>query len=78
MFENNVGLWDRILRIVIGVALIAAFFFMPQWVSDPTAWRWALWIGVLPLASGLAGFCPVYRWLGYDSHDRGGGAAARA
>ena len=48
----NVGTIDRIIRIVAGVALIAwvAFFNGPVWA----------WIGVLPLATGLIGWCPAY------------------
>jgi len=74
MFASNVGLWDRVVRVVIGAALIAAFFLLPQWVAEPGAWRWALWIGVLPLASGLVGHCPGYRLLGWSTRDDGPGA----
>ena len=51
MFETNVGTVDRILRIVVGLALIAIVFVGPQ-----TPWGW---IGVIPLVSGLARICPA-------------------
>lgn len=49
--QANVGGIDRVLRIVVGVALIAwALFGGPVWA----------WIGVAPLATGLIGWCPAY------------------
>ena len=59
MFETNVGTVDRILRIVVGLALIAIVFVGPQ-----TPWGW---IGVIPLVSGLARICPAYRLLGMNT-----------
>lgn len=54
----NVGSIDRILRILAGIALIAwALMGGPVWA----------WIGVLPLATGLFGFCPAYALLGINS-----------
>ena len=55
----NVGNLDRIVRILVGIALIAwvAFFNGPVWA----------WIGVLPLATGLLKICPAYSLLGINS-----------
>lgn len=54
----NVGGIDRILRIVVGVALIAwAVLGGPVWA----------WIGVVPLATGLIKFCPFYPILGMST-----------
>lgn len=50
---KNVGGIDRILRIVIGLALIASVFIWPM--MNP----WG-WIGVVPVATGLIGWCPAY------------------
>jgi hypothetical protein len=52
----NVGGIDKILRIVVGLALIA-------WVLLAGGPLWA-WIGVIPLATGLFNFCPAYAMLG--------------
>ncbi len=54
--SKNVGGIDRILRIVIGIALIAATVagMLPAWG----------WIGVVPLATGLLSWCPAYTILG--------------
>jgi hypothetical protein len=56
----NVGMIDRALRIVVGLLLIAAALGL-----FGTAFQsvWA-WIGVIPLATGLAGWCPLYTVLG--------------
>ncbi len=54
--EKNVGSLDRILRIIVGIALIALVFVGPQ---TPFGW-----IGVVPLATALIGWCPAYRLLG--------------
>ncbi len=48
----NEGGIDRILRIVVGLALIAIVFVGPK-----TPWGW---IGIVPLLTGLIGWCPAY------------------
>lgn len=59
----NEGKIDRALRIVVGLVLIALIFVGPQ-----TAWGW---LGVIPLVTGLVGFCPMYRLIGIDTcHSR--------
>ena len=56
--KTNVGGIDRILRIVAGLALIAwALMGGPVWA----------WIGAVPLATALIGFCPVYPLLGIST-----------
>lgn len=59
----NVGGIDKILRIVVGLALLALALFAPATVS----WKWIGWIGVIPLATGLVGFCPLYPLLGLNT-----------
>ena len=57
---TNVGMIDRTLRIVVGLALtaVALGLFGPAYQS-----MWG-WIGVIPLVTGLAGWCPLYAALG--------------
>ena len=50
--QANVGGVDRILRIVVGLALVA-------WAALLDGPVWA-WIGVMPLATGAIGWCPAY------------------
>ncbi|BEV71053.1 MULTISPECIES: DUF2892 domain-containing protein [unclassified Paludibacterium] len=54
--QTNVGSIDRLLRILLGVVLIALVL---AGVIGP----WG-WLGVVPLATGLIRFCPLYRLIG--------------
>ena len=57
--KANVGGIDRILRIVIGLALIAL-------TLTGTIGVWG-WIGVVPVLTAALGFCPLYTVLGFSS-----------
>lgn len=59
MFKTNEGTIDRALRVIAGLALIAIVFVGPQ-----TPWGW---IGLVPLATGLIGWCPAYTLLGINT-----------
>ncbi len=63
MFTTNVGSTDRILRIVVGAALIL-WFFLDQGTGF---WHWAKLIGIVPLATGLMSTCPLYSVLGLST-----------
>jgi len=62
MFKTNVGGIDRIARIVIGLALIVAFFLNPD-----SAYSWLYLIGIVPLVTGLFSTCPAYSLLGIST-----------
>jgi hypothetical protein len=54
--EKNIGQTDRIVRGVVGIALIL-------WaLTGGPAWAW---IGILPLATAGVSFCPAYKLLGF-------------
>ena len=57
--KSNVGGMDRILRIVVGLVLIAltVMGILPVWG----------WIGVVPLATGALGWCALYPILGINT-----------
>jgi len=55
----NEGSIDRTIRIVAGLVLISLVFIGPQ-----SPWGW---IGVVPLATGLIGWCPAYTLFGIDT-----------
>lgn len=57
--NRNEGTVDRALRIALGVVLLALVFVGPQ-----TNWGW---IGIVPLVTGLVGFCPLYSVLGIST-----------
>jgi hypothetical protein len=57
--STNVGGIDRILRMLVGLALIAMVFVGPQ-----TPWGW---VGLVPFLTGLFRFCPAYTLLGMNT-----------
>lgn len=57
--KSNVGGIDKILRIVVGIVLIALTA-----LGIIGAWGW---IGVVPLLTGLVGWCPAYPLLGMST-----------
>jgi hypothetical protein len=52
--KKNVGGIDRTARIVAGIIILSLFFIL----GDDLRW-WAL-LGVIPLMTGLIGWCPAY------------------
>ena len=58
---TNVGGIDRILRIVVGIAVLALFF-----VLEGNARYWAL-VGLVPLFTGLFRTCPLYSVIGVNT-----------
>ena len=56
---KNVGGIDRTLRIVIGLALIGA-------AATGTVGLWG-YLGLVPLATGLMGWCPPYAMFGFNT-----------
>lgn len=57
--KKNEGNIDRILRVIVGLALLSLVFVGPQTM-------WGL-IGIVPVLTGLFGFCPAYRLLGMST-----------
>jgi len=55
----NEGSIDRAARVVVGLGLLAMVFVGPH-----TPWGW---IGLVPLATGAIGFCPLYRVFGWST-----------
>lgn len=58
---TNVGGIDRILRIVVGLALVAFAFF------STSSYAWLGWIGVVPLLTAALGSCPAYSLIGLNT-----------
>ncbi len=57
--QKNVGSTERVIRVTAGLGLISLVFIGPQ-----TPWGW---IGLLPIATGLMGWCPPYSLLGINT-----------
>lgn len=55
---RNVGSLDRIIRIVLGVAIIAGGIFAKSW--------WGV-LGAIPVLTAALGFCPLYRIIGLST-----------
>lgn len=53
---RNEGSLDRVVRIVLGLVLLALAFFGPK--------TWLGMLGLVPLVTGIVGFCPLYRLVG--------------
>ena len=56
----NVGSADRVIRIVVGVAICAAGWYYHSW--------WGL-IGLVPIATAAIGWCPAYMPLGLSTKE---------
>jgi hypothetical protein len=54
--NKNVGNFDKVIRAVVGIALVAMVFVGPQ-----TPWGW---LGLIPLVTAVLGWCPLYSMLG--------------
>ncbi|MCF6322305.1 MAG: DUF2892 domain-containing protein [Rhizobiaceae bacterium] len=60
---KNMGNIDRILRLIVGAALIA--YALGYFGAGP--YTWVGWIGVVPLLTALVGSCPAYSLFGISS-----------
>lgn len=56
---RNIGNIERLIRGIVGLAAISLVFIGPQ-----TAWGW---LGLVPLATAVVGWCPPYALLGIST-----------
>jgi hypothetical protein len=56
--KKNMGKTDRWIRVIIGLAIIAAGIYFKSW--------WGL-IGIIPLATSLISTCPLYLPFGIST-----------
>ncbi len=67
MFKKNLGRADRMVRFVIGVALIPiGLFLLGGWQGNPDGVLVAI-LALAPLATSLIGFCPAYLPFGIST-----------
>ena len=57
--KTNEGTIDRALRVIAGLALVGL-------ADTGTIGAWG-WIGIVPIATGLIGWCPAYTMLGINT-----------
>jgi hypothetical protein len=70
LFPQNEHKVERAVRIVVGLAALAMVFVGPQ--------SWFGLLGLVPLATGLLGSCPLYTLFGISTCPAGGGSAKAA
>ncbi|MGB8624239.1 MAG: DUF2892 domain-containing protein [Paracoccaceae bacterium] len=66
MFKKNVGNIDRIIRAVIGVALVVGFFMNP---GGSYSWLYIV-VAVIALGTAAMSSCPLYSILGLNTCQR--------
>lgn len=57
--KQNIHNVERVVRVVAGLAIVSLVFIGPQ-----TPWGW---LGLVPIATGLSGWCPPYALLGIST-----------
>jgi hypothetical protein len=57
----NVGLVDKIIRLVLALALFSLYFVLQ---GDQ---KWLAVLGFVPLVTGLVNWCPIYTLLGVNT-----------
>ena len=50
---------ERVLRVLLGLGVLSLAFVVPK-----TAWGY---LGIVPLATGLLGSCPLYTIFGFST-----------
>jgi type IV secretory pathway TrbD component len=56
--KTNMGGADRVIRVVLGLAIIAAGFYYKSWFGV---------IGLVPLVTAIVGWCPAYLPFGIST-----------
>ncbi|NRA53578.1 MAG: DUF2892 domain-containing protein [Gammaproteobacteria bacterium] len=56
---KNEGMLDRVIRVILGTVLLSLTIVGPM-----TAWGL---IGIVPIVTGLFGFCPIYKIIGLST-----------
>lgn len=64
LFPNNEHVVDRVIRVVLGLAVVSLAFVGPQ-----TPWAY---LGLILVVTGAVGSCPIYTMLGLRTkrHDK--------
>ena len=57
--KKNIASTERIIRIIAGIMIISLAFVGPK-----SAWAY---LGIIPLATGLIGWCPPYALFGFST-----------
>ncbi|PLX46532.1 MAG: DUF2892 domain-containing protein [Deltaproteobacteria bacterium] len=52
---------ERVVRVIFGIALLSLLFILDS------NWRYIGLVGIVPILTGLTGFCPLYTLLGINT-----------
>ncbi len=67
--KKNIGNCERVIRIVVGLGILSLAFIGPQ---SP----WA-YLGIVPIFTGLTGWCPPYTILGISTCKKNGSCSGK-
>jgi hypothetical protein len=70
MFKRNEGLLDRIVRVVLGLVLLPIGLFLLGGLQGTVLGLVVAGFSLLPLITGLTGFCPLYVPFGISTLDK--------
>lgn len=70
LIAPNVGLADRVVRVVLGLGLLSLTAVGPHSL-------WGL-VGIIPVSTALLGSCPLYSLVGLSTRSRDVGPASHA
>lgn len=59
--KKNVGQLDRIIRIILGVAVLSLFFILEGGL------KWISLLGIIFILTGIINFCPLYLPFGIST-----------
>ncbi len=62
---KNVGRVDQVLRIIAGIILLSLASM--AFIGPQTIWAYLGFIGLIPLITGIIGYCPPYKLLGINT-----------
>ena len=59
--QLNVGKPERVIRVIVGLGIIGAGVYYQSW--------WGA-IGLVPVLTGILGWCPPYQLLGISTNKK--------
>lgn len=62
--KKNIGNVERVVRVILGIVVVSLTFVGPR---SP----WAF-LGIIPIVTGVIGYCPPYALLGIDTTSQAG------
>ena len=69
--EQNLGMWDRVIRFMLGSAMLAVpYYYMTQTSLPVEAWySWSMVASIYPFLTSIVGCDVLYKFFGVKSCD---------